>query len=187
VTQQLGVTLARYDSRGAEPLAGEVADLYWSVYGSKEPQSSNPFYARDAFLARLGRYRAGPGYELVTARDGRRLIGFAYGYRVTPASTWWDHLQPRPPDDFLEEDGNRTFAVNDMVVALDWQRRGIALAMHDELRASHPGMRFTLTVRPDNVPARTAYLRWGYRVIGQAQPLPGSPTYDMMLLDFKGT
>jgi hypothetical protein len=40
----------------------------------------------------------------------------------------------------------------------------------------------TLTCIVDNEPARSAYPRWGYQVIGRIKHAPDSPVYDAMLL-----
>lgn len=179
-----GVLLQVHDAHAAGQLAGEIADLYRAAYGAAEPQASSPFYSRDRFLERLDRYRAGRGFTLITARDtSGALVGFFYGYVLPPGARWWAPLEPRPPAELIEETGYRTFAINDMVVRPDWRRRGLAREMHARARAVHSGKRFTLTVRPDNTPARTAYLAWGYRILGTQQPFPDSPVFETMILD----
>jgi RimJ/RimL family protein N-acetyltransferase len=176
-------TLEWHDAAAAGELAEELADLFRAVYGAAEPEASDPFYSRERFLERLERYRAAPGYALVVAREGERMIGFVYGYVLQPGGRWWSKVQPALPEEFMTETGSRTFAVNDMVVALDRQRQHIATAMHQQVLANHPDMRFTLTVKPDNVPAQAAYRRWGYRAVGRQQPFPDSPVYETMVLD----
>ncbi|WP_267593090.1 GNAT family N-acetyltransferase [Carbonactinospora thermoautotrophica] len=181
------ITLQRHDREEAGKLAEDLADLYRAVYGTQEPQASNPFYSRERFLQRLDGYRAAPGYQLIVARENDRMVGFLYGYVLQPGARWWSKVEPPLPEEFTRETGDRTFAVNDMVVAADRRRRGIARAMHAELLAAHPGMRFTLTVRPDNTPARSAYQRWGYRIVGRQQPYPDSPVFEMMVLESSAT
>jgi len=140
-----GLRLERLDATVAEKLADELADLYREVYGAQEPQASNPFYSRERFLERLAGYQRAPGYTLITARDASdELVAFLYGYPLPPGSRWWSVLQPQPPADFVAEDGTRSFAINDMVVRPDWRRRGVARALHDEIRAEHPGKRVYL-------------------------------------------
>jgi ribosomal protein S18 acetylase RimI-like enzyme len=183
-TSLAALRLERLDATAAEKLADELADLYREVYGAQQPQASNPFYSRERFLERLAGYQRAPGFALITARDASdELVAFLHGYPLPAGSRWWSVLQPQPPADFVVEDGARSFAINDMVVRPDWRRRGVARALHDEVRAAHPDMRFTLTVRPDNDAARAAYLSWGYRVIGKQQPYPDSPVFETMLLD----
>jgi hypothetical protein len=39
----------------------------------------------------------------------------------------------------------------------------------------------TLLVRAENTPAYTAYLSWGFHVVGQMQPFDDSPLYEAMV------
>src|SRR5262245_40780578 len=139
-----------HDAEGAGHLTDELADLYRTVYGAVEPQASNPFYSRERFLERLDRYRLAPGFELVVVREAGRMVGFLYGYALPPQARWWSGIKPPLPAEQARETGERTFAFNDMVVAPDRRRRGIARRMHAVVVDARPGMRFTLTVRPDN-------------------------------------
>jgi predicted GNAT family acetyltransferase len=61
-----------------------------------------------------------------------------------------------------------------------WRGRGYSHTLHDELLANRPEQRATLLVRPDNEPARSAYLRWGWTLIGTIQPFPDSPVFDAL-------
>lgn len=61
------------------------------------------------------------------------------------------------------------------------QRQGHGRALHDALLAPRPEPLAHLLVRPDNTPAKSAYLSWGWRAIGQKQPFPDSPTFDAMV------
>lgn len=47
-------------------------------------------------------------------------------------------------------------------------------------RRAGSDQRATLLVRPDNEPARPAYLRWGWHTLGEIQPFPNSPRYDAL-------
>lgn len=42
-----------------------------------------------------------------------------------------------------------------------------------------------LCVLPDNVPARTAYLAWGWRVTGLVRPVPEAPLFECVLKDLR--
>ena len=50
-------------------------------------------------------------------------------------------------------------------------------ALLEDLRVK----RVTLLVRAENTPAYTAYLSWGFRVVGQMQPFDDSPRYEAMM------
>jgi len=115
------------------------------------------------------------------------MVGFALGYPLPERSRWWEHLRGGYEGDqaFTREDGSRTFAVNELMIAPAWRGRGYAHALHDALLAERPERRATLLTRPDNEPAHSAYLRWGWRIVGTMQPFPDSPTFDAFVLDLR--
>ncbi|MFI6026391.1 hypothetical protein [Amycolatopsis magusensis] len=57
-----------------------------------------------------------------------------------------------------------------------------AIRSHDALLRRRPERRATLLVKPDNVPARTAYLSWGWELFGQVRPFEDAPVYDSLML-----
>lgn len=97
------------------------------------------------------------GYRL--ACSGVRHITLPTG------SGWRAGLRQDVGADLLIEDGQRTFAVNEIMVRALWRQRGYARALHDVLLRDRAEERATLLVEPDNVPARSAYLSWGWRKI----------------------
>ncbi|WP_410677126.1 GNAT family N-acetyltransferase [Amycolatopsis sp. cmx-4-68] len=68
------------------------------------------------------------------------------------------------------------------MVLSTWRRRGYAKQLHDALLADRSEERATLLVKPDNVPARTAYLSWGWQLFGQLQPFADAPIYDALMI-----
>jgi predicted GNAT family acetyltransferase len=85
----------------------------------------------------------------------------------------------------IAEDGTRTFALCELMTHPDWQGKGVAHAVHDELLSRRPERRATLLVRQDNETARQAYFRWGWRQIGKLRPYPDAPHYDALMLDLE--
>jgi GNAT superfamily N-acetyltransferase len=157
-----------------------IIPLYEATHGDV---LDDPFYATPRFVERLRAYAARGGFELAVARDGSgRPLGQAFGYPLPTGSRWWEGLLTSVPDGFTHETGARTFALNELMVHPDRQRQGVARALHDRLLASRPEVRATLLVRADNMPARTAYARWGWRTVAQLRPFPDSPTYDALIL-----
>ena len=86
------------------------------------------------------------------------------------------------PEGFTSETGRRTFALNELMVEPQWQRRGTAHALHDELLRVRPEERATLLVRTDNEAAQTAYARWGWQKVAKVRPFPDSPLFDALIL-----
>ncbi|WP_460364067.1 hypothetical protein [Actinocorallia lasiicapitis] len=125
-----------------------------------------------AFIAESRRQRAArpcrraPLFELVIGYIDGTPIGMAFGYGLTTPA-WWEDLEPvvELPADFADEpaDGARTFAFNELAVDLDWQGRGIAHALHDELLSGRPEERATLPARENNT-------------VMTAIPRPGEPS-----------
>lgn len=122
--------------------------------------------------------------RLILAFEDNRVVGFTYGYHLSPDTRWWHNLQDVTlPARFTREDGHRTFAIIELAVRKHWRRRGIATALHTRLLDGLNAERITLTMRPEPEarPAQTAYTAWGYRKIGVSHPWDDAPLYDCML------
>ncbi len=109
-------------------------------------------------------------------------VGLALGYALPAGARWWAGLTTPAEPGMTEETGRRTFALNELMVSPDWQRRGVAHALHDELLGHRGEDRATLLVREDNTTAQRAYGRWGWQKVGKVQPFPDSPHYDALIL-----
>ena len=69
------------------------------------------------------------------------------------------------------------------MVAREHTGRGIAHQLHDELLRGRSEQRATLLVRPANVNARSAYIRWGWQPTARLMPhWPDAPTFDVLML-----
>ena len=152
--------------------------VYEEVYVD---QLDDPFFAPSRFWQRLENYAGWPGFALVTGHLLDDLIGYTLGYTLPERSGWWGGFRGEVDPGLLKEDGQRTFALTQLMVLPAWQRRGYARALHDALLSNRPEERATLLVKPDNIPARTAYLSWGWQVLGQLQPFDDAPVYDALL------
>ena len=172
--------LRSYDTDGARAIQPELFALYAEIYTD---QLTNPFYSVERFAERFAGHSARTGFELVTGRIDGELIGYAYGGPLPARTQWWNGLREAVPPDLLAEDGRRTFALNEIMVTGNWRRRGIARTLHDALLADRPEHRATLLVDPGNTPARTAYLSWGWQLLGHLQPFPDAPVYDALVVD----
>lgn len=163
-----------------DSLRADLLDVYSDAYA--ERIAASEFYSAERYWARITGYASRPGFSLATARQGGALVGYALGFTLAADTAWWEDLRtPVDPDD-IAEDGHRTFAVCELMVRPGHRGHGYGHALHDAVLAQRPEPRATLLVRPDN-PVRAAYLRWGWRVLGETQPFPDSPVYDAMLRD----
>jgi ribosomal protein S18 acetylase RimI-like enzyme len=106
-------------------------------------------------------------------------------------SAWWGGLQLDDSADlavFTAENGQRTFALSEIMVLFELTGRGIAHALHDELLGGRSERRATLLVRPDNVRAYDTYREWGWYRIGTLRPSwPDAPTFDVLIHDLRST
>jgi ribosomal protein S18 acetylase RimI-like enzyme len=158
------------------------------LYKASHPDLlGDPFYSAERFGERVHAYMKAPGFELVVAEVEGVPRGLALGYVLPEGAGWWRGLTTPLDPEMIAETGNRTFALCELMVHPDWQRRGIAEAVHDELLAHRPEERATVLVREDNTPAQRAYAKWGWRRLGKLRPFPDSPHYDALVLDLSNS
>lgn len=142
----------------------------------------NPFYSGERFAERVRGYVRAPGFEIVIAYADGAPIGQAFGYALPATSRWWEGLTTSVPEGFAVETGDRTFALNELMVVPEWQGKHIAHALHDELLVGRKEERATLLVRENNDAAQAAYVRWGWKKVGKLRPYPDAPHFDAMIL-----
>ena len=172
-------TLHVYGAGAAAPQVGVVAELY------AEGFFGPPHNQGEAELTRMveawPRRVEAAGFRLVVAEYGGQAIGCVYGHQLSPGTKWWDRaVEPLPAELTTERDG-RTFAVIDMMVRKEWRRSGVAQALHGHLMVGRTEERATLLVDPVNEPAKKAYAKWGYEVVGRIQPFADSPRFEAMV------
>jgi GNAT superfamily N-acetyltransferase len=179
------IMLARWEGPEAGAQLDEILPLYEEIY-AEPPYQEGPREVAD-FLDRFHKEQHIPGFRLVIARDGTHAVGFAFGFRLSSDTTWWDGLLEPRPKEFTHETGERTFAVIELAVRKPWRRRGIAARLHTELLDGTQVERATLTMRPEPeaAPAQSAYAAWGYVKVGQSQPWDEAPAYDSMVLKLR--
>jgi ribosomal protein S18 acetylase RimI-like enzyme len=173
--------LEHLDAAGARRIATQVIVPVYEA--SHADELDDPFHSTERFLERLVAYTQRDGFELVVAYAGGSVpIGLAFGYALPETTRWWRGLVTPVPDGFTDEDGRRTFAVNEIMVRPEWQRRGVARTMNSELLSGRPERRATLLANPDNAPAQAAYARWGWRKVARLRPFPDAPVYDALII-----
>ncbi|MGW2031223.1 GNAT family N-acetyltransferase [Streptomyces argyrophylli] len=177
-----GITFTRHEGADAAAQLDAFLAAYEEVYA--EP----PYYEgpRDVaeFVDHYQVHTRRPAMRLVIAWDGDEAVGFTYGYFLLPETRWWHNLQDVTlSEEYMREDGHRSFAIIELAVRKAWRRRGVAAGLHAHLLDGLDAERVTLTVRPEPEadPARTAYLAWGYRKIGTSHPWEDAPLYDCMV------
>ncbi len=79
-----------------------------------------------------------------TAGDG--VTGYAFGAPLPAGSGWWNSAADPLPEDFTDEDGQRTFAVFAVMVRRPWRGTGEAHRLSEWLLHGRPEQRATLLV-----------------------------------------
>jgi ribosomal protein S18 acetylase RimI-like enzyme len=105
-----------------------------------------------------------PGFDLVEAYDGDRLVGFAYGNTMA-AGDWWGHAEDDGPADVRAAE---KLVVQEWAVHPDARGAGIGHRLMTELLAGRREPWATLTVNPDAT-ARGIYERMGWRQVGRTR------------------
>ena len=159
--------------------AVELRAVYAAVF-SLPPYNEGPEMA-DEFLGRLAEDSKRPGFRLVAASDGGRLLGFAYGYTM-PAGKWWSGTDRPAPDKVKAAD---KLAVIEWAVLTEQRGAGIGRRLLDELLADRRERYATLAVNPA-ADARAIYERWGWRQVASTRP-GKMPAMAVMLLELPGS
>ncbi|MFC6081768.1 GNAT family N-acetyltransferase [Sphaerisporangium aureirubrum] len=176
----MGIEYRRLDARVAAERLDELTEVYLEVYG--EPPYGWGEEHAGLFRDRFDVQRRQEGFDLVTAREGGRLVGFGFGVTLRPASPWWQNLLSPLSEEMTAERPGRTWALVELVVRAPWRRRHVAETIHDMLLGGRTEERATLTVLPQAAPALAAYRKWGWQQIGEKRnPLPGSPVFGVMV------
>ena len=173
----------RFTHHEAETTDAILENVIGPVYAASHADViTDPFYSTDRFVDRVRGYIKAPGFALVAAYSEDTAIGLAFGYALPTNARWWQGLTTPVPEGFTDETGDRTFALNELMVTPEWQGRGVAHALHDELLGSRNEERATLLARENNAAAQTAYARWGWQKVGKLRPYPDSPHFDALVL-----
>ncbi|MFC0532014.1 GNAT family N-acetyltransferase [Phytohabitans kaempferiae] len=172
--------LARYDARDARQHLPAILELYADVYGVL-PYVNDPFFTVDMYAKRLDGAMQMAGFEVAIASDGDQVIGIGHGVTLPPAIPWWQSLRNSLPPPLVDAaDEGRIFWLRELQVREPCRNKGIGHAIHDFLCAGRSEGHAVLTVIIDNEPPRSAYLRWGYQIVGRIRHAPESPLYDAM-------
>ncbi|MFG1887504.1 GNAT family N-acetyltransferase [Micromonospora sp. NPDC049051] len=172
-----GLELRHHTADQAAGLIDRLVELYLMVYAD-----GGEFHSEDRYRRQLAGHMQRDGWDLVTATVDGELVGYIYGFPLPAETRWWGGIHEPIPAGFTNEDGKRTFAISELMVAPDWRRRGIARSLHDELLAGRAEERATLLAEPGNAPAQAAYRSWGWRQVTKLRPdWEHAPTYDVLI------
>jgi GNAT superfamily N-acetyltransferase len=178
------VTFRRYEAAGAREIRATAEGIYKGSY-TEAIASGHPFDSVETFMHRFDVYAAGGGFDMAVAYLDGEPVGQTWGWPLTEqnGARWWGGLSAEPEPGFTREDGQRTFALSEIMVCQGYTGQGIAHALHDELLTKRSEQRATLLVEPDNATAYRAYLHWGWHKVAQLRPgWPDAPIFDVLIL-----
>jgi ribosomal protein S18 acetylase RimI-like enzyme len=173
------LTLTIHGADTSVELLSTVAQLYAEIY-AEPPYHEGPADVAD-FISRWSQHLDQRNFRLVVARRADEPIGFAFGFQLHTRTTWWDHALTSLPGEITTEYPGRTFAIIEIAVRRPYRQRGVGRLLHTHLTAGLSEERITLAVRPEAPAPQHAYRSWGYHLIGQTQPFPNGPVYDIMI------
>ncbi len=152
-----------------------ILDIYAQVHGL----NARAIAEREEIMRRhFGRR----GYQGFIAVDGKRLVGFSYGYTGDPGQYWYDKvwaaMTSEQRKEWMEPEH---FEFVELAVHPHYQRQGIGGKLHDLLLEGRPEPGALLTVRADNGPALALYRKRGWVVVlDDFRFAPGGDRYLVM-------
>jgi GNAT superfamily N-acetyltransferase len=156
----------RFDAQTARAVRDIVALLHRDAY-AEAIASGDPFESHEAFMQRFDAHTAHPALDLVIAYIKDEPVGQIWGWPEQPSGTG----------------AETTFSLAEIMVRKAWTGQGIAHALHDELLGTRTEQQAELYVQPGNARAYGAYLKWGWRKVGETRPnLPDAPVFDVLVL-----
>ncbi len=186
-TPPVGVDRLTLTIYGTDTSVGQrsiVSELYAEVY-AEPPYNEGPTEAEE-FRSGWSRTIDQRNFRLVVARRADEPMGFAFGLQLRARTKWWGGALTPLPDAITAEHPGRTFAIIEIAVRRPYRQRGVGRLLHTHLTAGLSEERITLLVRPEAPAPQRAYRSWGYQTVGQIQPFPGGPVYDVMIKPLGG-
>jgi ribosomal protein S18 acetylase RimI-like enzyme len=154
------VLFERHSGEQALAMLEEITDFYEEIHSEDADDESHELFSRPTFITRTTNQALTRGFELVTARLNDALVGFSFGYPLSPGR-WWGECTP-PPEEVL---ASSKFAVIELNVRKADRRQGIGKKLIDELLAGRPEKFATLATITGST-ANAMYLRWGWYKVG---------------------
>ncbi|MCS0635938.1 GNAT family N-acetyltransferase [Streptomyces sp. LP05-1] len=165
---------------------GEIREHILAIHAEVRHRDfglTGDFYSVARFDERLSTYASRPGWTAALAREGGEPVGFCFGMTLGADTRWWRPMITELPPEAVREDGERTVALNEIVVRKPWRGRGVARQIHEAWLSCRREERVTLLVNPSagDGAVQAVYEAWGYRKLREQQPFPDSPVFAAMV------
>jgi ribosomal protein S18 acetylase RimI-like enzyme len=151
-----------------------LTTLYVEVHREARYKSDSMF-SRTSFVSRIEVQATKPGFELVTAEIDDQIVGFSFGYTISPGAWWQDAT--RPPEELLEAS---KFAVIELEVQAEYRGHGLGKRLLRILLENRTESVATLAAMPSS-PAYAMYRRWGWTKVGDFTDGPPMDTLALQL------
>ncbi|WP_086859656.1 GNAT family N-acetyltransferase [Streptomyces milbemycinicus] len=171
------LTLSTYKSVHLPQIRPILLDVYAEVWAKEA--ATDPFLSVERFNERLSGHTSGGDWTCVIGEVGGKTVGYAYG-RLDSVSEWHEVLNPVDPG-VHDYGSDGTFGLCEIMVRAPWRGKSIARGIHDELMRQRTEDRASLLVDHERPKVRALYEKWGYHRVGEMQPYPDSPRYDVMV------
>lgn len=122
----------------------------------------------------IDHYVPAAGFGVASGWMGDAMVGYAMGSQRTETDTTWKSIHRALPE---VPAGGAIYAFLEFAVHPDHQGHGYGRRIHDALLGTRPEAVAHLLVLLDNIPARSAYRRWGWVTVETLRPLPTAPAY----------
>jgi ribosomal protein S18 acetylase RimI-like enzyme len=156
-------TIELWDGEQAEPLAEEVFGVYDAVFGDHPDLAE---WRSELF----DKHRVRDSFRLAVARDGERLVGFAWGYVGRRGQYWSDWLVRELPAEVTETWVGGHFEFVELAVLEDSRRHGLGRRLHDVLLDGVPSDRALLSTENHDSSAVRLYTSHGWIRLGELSP-----------------
>lgn len=170
-----------FDPNHVSFIIPHLSDLYAQVY-VEQPYCEGPAEVAN-FATRFEDQRREVGFSLTSCWSDRQLVGYLYGFTLTPECRWWDSLLTSVcTGKSVKEFRKQTAYISELLVRADVRRHGIGRTLHARFLAPRAEGQALLLVHPNARAGRSAYARWGWRKVGYGVPFPGAGSYEALIL-----
>jgi ribosomal protein S18 acetylase RimI-like enzyme len=154
------------------PARPEIEALWVEVWPTATPERLDEIFPRHAVRA---------GFRMITAREGNRLVGLAYGYLGGPGEWWHDRVSAAmTPQQRAEWLLPGHFELAELMVSPRERRRGLGGTLHDAVLAGLEAPTAVLSTQHDNEAALALYSRRGWELLLEAVDLAAPTPYVVM-------
>jgi GNAT superfamily N-acetyltransferase len=156
-------------------LQPQVVAIYRSAFTPppyNKPEGEILDFAR-SFPTQLDR----AGYRFVAALDGSsdQIVGFAYGYAISAARWWQEHVRPALPEPASLAWLENSYQFVELAVDPPHQGHGLGARLHDHLLRDLEYSRAVLSTLQADTVAHRLYRSRGWTVLLQDFFFPGIP------------